>query len=312
MSDVVLVTGATGFAGSWLVRRLASPDTVVAWGRSAPAPGLAELATWQQMDLLARDQVREAIAALRPTAVYHLAGAAHQAESWRDTATPLRGNVLATAHLLDAIRRARLDCRVLLTGSAAVYAPSEEPIAESGPRTPASPYALSKLAQELVALNAFADDGVGAIVVRPFNHTGPGQSTAFVAPAMARQIALIEQGRLEPVLRVGNLDAVRDLSDVRDVVRAYVALMDRGTPGTIYNVGSGTGRTIRSVLDALVSRSQVPVRVETDPERLRPSDVPSLVADTTRLREATGWEPQIPFERTLDELLQYWRGAVGE
>ena len=308
--SVVLVTGATGFAGGYLVEHLASPGTVVAWGRSAPRRELAALATWQQVDLLARTDVREAISALRPAAVYHLAGAAHQAESWRDTSTPLEGNVLATAHLLDAIRRARLDCRVLVTGSAAVYAPSDEPIAEDGPRAPASPYALSKLAQEQVALRAYEDDGIAAIVARPFNHTGPGQSAAFVAPAMARQIALIEHGRLDPVLRVGNLDATRDLSDVRDVVRAYEALMAKGEPGTVYNVGSGTGRTIRSVLDALVSRSRVRVRVETDPDRLRPSDVPSLVADTSRLREATGWQPEIPLEQTLDDLLQFWREAV--
>jgi GDP-4-dehydro-6-deoxy-D-mannose reductase len=310
VSGVVLVTGATGFAGSWLVRHLASPGTVVAWGRSLPPPDLAGLATWRQIDLLDRGAAREVIASLRPTAVYHLAGAAHQAESWRDTTTPLEGNALATAHLLDAIRRADLDCRVLVTGSAAVYAPSDDPIAEDGPRAPASPYALSKLAQEQVALRAFLDDGIPAIVARPFNHTGPGQSAAFAAPAFARQIALIEHGRLEPVLRVGNLEARRDLSDVRDVVRAYVALIAKGEPGTVYNVGAGTGRTIRAVLDALVSRSRVPVRIETDPERLRPSDVPSLVADTTRLRDATGWRPEIPFERTLDDLLQYWRETV--
>jgi len=309
LSSTILVTGATGFAGGHLIRHLASPGRVVAWGRAAPAPDLEGLASWARMDLLDRDTVRSAIADIRPAAVYHLAGAAHQAESWRDTTTPLEGNALATAHLLDAVRRARLACRVLVTGSAAVYAPSDDPIAEDGPLAPASPYALSKLAQERIAARAFAGDGLATIIARPFNHTGPGQSAAFAAPAFARQIALIERGRLEPVLRVGNLDARRDLSDVRDVVRAYVLLMDRATPGAIYNVGSGTGRTIRSVLDALVSRSRVPVRVEPGPERLRPSDVPSLVADTTRVREATGWKPEIPFERTLDDLLQYWRGA---
>jgi len=312
LSSTILVTGATGFAGRHLVRLLAATGHVSAWGRSPTPPDLGALATWERVDLLDRDMVRAAIAALRPAAVYHLAGAAHQAESWRDTITPLEGNALATTHLLDAIRRARLDCRVLVTGSAAVYAPSDDPIAEDGPLAPASPYALSKLAQERIAMRAVLDDGLAAIVARPFNHTRPGQSAAFAAPAFARQIALIEQGRLEPVLRVGNLDARRDLSDVRDVVRAYAALMARGTPGAIYNVGSGTGRTIRSVLDALVSRSRVPVRIETDPERLRPSDVPSLVANTARLRETTGWQPEIPFERTLDDLLASWRQAVDQ
>jgi len=175
---------------------------------------------------------------------------------------------------------------------------------------PSSPYALSKLAQEQLALRAFGDDGLSVIVARPFNHTGPRQTPAFVAPSMARQIALIEHGALEPVIRVGNLDARRDLSDVRDIVRAYAALMDRGRPGEIYNIGSGVGHSIATVLDALVSRSRVPVRIETDPARLRPSEVPSLVADSTRLREVTGWQPQITFDRMLDELLGYWRQQV--
>ena len=306
----VLVTGATGFAGGHLVEYLARSGDVVGWGRSNPRPELAKLAVWQAIDLLDRDRVRAAMATLRPAAVYHLAGAPNVAESWQDTVKPLEGNVLATAHLFDAIRRAGLDCRILLTGSAAVYAPSDRPITESDPVAPSSPYALSKLAQEQLALRAFGDDGLSVIVARPFNHTGPRQTPAFVAPSMARQIALIEHGALEPVIRVGNLDARRDLSDVRDIVRAYAALMDRGRPGEIYNIGSGVGHSIATVLDALVSRSRVPVRIETDPARLRPSEVPSLVADSTRLREVTGWQPQITFDRMLDELLGYWRQQV--
>jgi GDP-4-dehydro-6-deoxy-D-mannose reductase len=240
----------------------------------------------------------------------HLAGAPQVAESWRDTAKPLEGNVLATSHLLDAIRRAGLTCRVLVTGSAAVYAASDAPIKEEGTLAPGNPYALSKLAQEQLAMRAVADDGMDIVMVRPFNHTGPRQPPAFVAPSMARQIALIEKGDVEPVIRVGNLDARRDFTDVRDVVRAYASLAGVGSSGEIYNVGSGVGRTIQSLLDALRSRARVDVRIEVDPERIRPAETSALVADTGRLRDRTGWHPQISFESMLDALLDYWRTEV--
>jgi GDP-4-dehydro-6-deoxy-D-mannose reductase len=199
---------------------------------------------------------------------------------------------------------------VLVTGSAVVYATSDTPITEEGTLAPGNPYALSKLAQEQLAMRAFADDGLDIVMVRPFNHTGPRQQPAFVAPSMARQIALIEQGDAEPVIRVGNLDARRDFTDVRDVVRAYVFLARLGKSGEIYNVGSGVGRSVQSLLDALKSRARVEVRVEVDPERLRPTETSVLVADTTRLRDRTGWQPQISFESMLDHLLDYWRAEV--
>lgn len=310
LTPTVLVTGATGFAGGHLVEHLAGTSRVVGWGRSAPREELAGAAEWQTVDLLNREQVLSSIAALRPASVYHLAGATQVAESWQDTARPLQGNALATAHLLDAIRRENVTCRILLAGSSAVYAPSDAPVREDAPLAPASPYALSKLAQEQLALRACRDDRLDIVIVRPFNHTGPRQTPSFVAPAMARQVALIERGLVEPVIRVGNLDARRDLSDVRDVVRAYSALMERGRAGDVYNVGSGVGHSIRSLLEALVSRSEVPVRIETDPARLRPRETPYPVADTTRLRTETGWQPRWTFEGMLDDLLAYWRGQV--
>jgi GDP-4-dehydro-6-deoxy-D-mannose reductase len=306
----VLITGATGFAGGHLVETLAGSNRLVGWGRSTPRPEIATLLESQSIDLLDRHQVRQAIADLRPATIFHLAGAPQVAESWRDTVKPLAGNVLATAHLFDAIRRAQLSCRVLVTGSAAVYAPSDSPIKENGILGPGNPYAVSKLAQEQLAMRAFADEGLDVVMVRPFNHTGARQPPAFVAPSMARQIALIEKGDLEPVIHVGNLDARRDFTDVRDVVRAYVSLMTAGKSGEVYNVGSGVGRSIQSLLDALRSRARVEVRVEVDPERLRPTETSSLVADTTRLRERTGWSPQISFESMLDSLLDYWRAEV--
>jgi GDP-4-dehydro-6-deoxy-D-mannose reductase len=191
-----------------------------------------------------------------------------------------------------------------------VYAASDTPLKEDDRLAPASPYALSKLAQEQLALRASADDGLDLVVVRPFNHTGPRQPPDFVAASMARQIAIIERGAQEPIIRVGNLESKRDFTDVRDVVRAYVALLERGKAGQIYNVGSGAARSMQSLLDSLRARARVEVRVETEAARLRPIETTSLVADTGRLRQETGWQPRISFDEMLDQLLAFWRSEV--
>ncbi len=314
-SRCVLVTGASGFAGSHLLEHLASPDVasafrrkeLVAWSRSTRPAALAALATWQQVDLLDRDRVRDAIRELRPSAVYHCAGAAQVVSSWTDTAATLSSNVLTTHYLLDAVRRApSTSCRILLIGSATMYRPAATPLGEDAPVSPTSPYAVSKFAQEQLGLRALQEDGVDVVLTRSFNHTGPRQTPGFFAPDMARQIAAIARGA-EPVIHAGNLDAERDLTDVRDVVRAYALLMERGAPGTVYNVASGVGRSMRSVLDGLVQRARVPMTIVPDPARLRPHDIPTLIGNPERLRHATGWAPAIPFDRTLDDLLDYWR-----
>jgi GDP-4-dehydro-6-deoxy-D-mannose reductase len=308
----VLVTGAAGFAGSHLLEQLSGHDDLVAWARSAPPPQLVRLARWQVVDLLDRDGVRAAIRDVRPSAVYHLAGVSHVAESFADPSKPLAGNVLGTHHLFDALRRSGISCRIVIAGSAAIYASSEPPLTENSPLGPASPYAVSKLAQEQLGLRAIAEDGLDVIVARAFNHTGPRQTPSFMAPAIARQIALIERGQLEPVLQIGNTSPRRDLSDVRDVVRAYQLLMAAGTPGAVYNVASGEGRAVGDILNALISRSRVPVRTVVDPSRLRANDTPTLVGDSTRLRNATGWQPEIPFGRMIDDLLDYWRTVTAQ
>jgi GDP-4-dehydro-6-deoxy-D-mannose reductase len=303
----VLVTGASGFAGSHLVEHLAGSHDVVGWARSTPPADVASLARWQRVDLLDQDAVNAAIRELAPRSIFHCAGLPHVAESWRDTAAPLAVNVLGTHRLIDAVRLAAVRCRILLSGSAHVYAPSMRPITETDPLGPASPYALSKLAQEQLVLRAAAEDGIDVVVTRSFNHTGPRQKPSFVAPSIARQIALIERGRLEAVIRVGNLDAERDLLDVRDAVRAYVRLMESGASQAVYNVASGVGRPVRAILDALLSRARVPIRVETDPQKMRTNDIPVLVGDARRLREATGWQPRISFDQMIEDLLAYWR-----
>jgi GDP-4-dehydro-6-deoxy-D-mannose reductase len=284
----VLVTGAAGFAGSHLIEQLAGSGDILAWARSDPPAEIAGLASWTRIDLLDRDRVRREIHAVRPAAVYHCAGASHVGASWQNTAQPLAHNALATHYLLDALRRAGAETRVVVVGSATVYAPSTAPLREDDRLAPNSPYATSKLAQEQIALRAGAGSGLCVIVARPFNHTGPRQRPDFAAPGFARQIALIEQGTLEPLIKVGNLDAERDLSDVRDTVRGY----------------------LRAVLDALVKRARVPVTIRVDPERLRPNDTPVIVGDATRLHTATGWAPQVTFDQMIDDLLEFWRGRV--
>jgi GDP-4-dehydro-6-deoxy-D-mannose reductase len=221
--------------------------------------------------------------------------------------------VLAIVHLLDAARRCGLRPDVLVVGSAEEYGavlPEELPIRESVPLRPASPYAVSKVAQGALALLYGPAGGMRVVLTRTFHHTGPGRGEAFAESSFARQVAEIEAGLRPPVLKVGNLDAVRDFSDVRDVVRAYWMLLDRGEGGTAYNVCSGQGRRIRDLLDTLLAASTARVDVQVDPARLRPSDVPVQVGDASRLRAATGWEPRIPLERTLSDLLDDWRARV--
>jgi GDP-4-dehydro-6-deoxy-D-mannose reductase len=312
VSGPILVTGASGFAGSHLLEHLAGGEQVVAWSRRAPAPSAARLARWQQVELLDKARVASLLADLRPSVVFHLGGQAQVAESWGDTAAPLSANVLATHYLLEGLRSSGRRTRVLVTGSAHVYAASPSPIAEDHPLAPSSPYALSKLAQEQLALRAIVEDGLDVLVTRSFNHTGPRQSPSFVAPSIARQIALAERGAGPPVIKVGHLDTRRDLLDVRDTVEAYAALVRFGRTGAVYNVASGLARPVAEILDALLQRARVPIVVESDPARMRPSDIPVLAGDATRLREATGWAPRIPFEQTMDDLLDFWRGAVGD
>lgn len=309
MSGVVLVTGGAGFGGGHLLEHLAGAADIVGWSRSPPGSAVAGLARWQQVDLTDRDAVRNAIRDLRPAAVYHLAGFPHVGASWHDAAQPLAVNALGTHHLLDALRRAGVAPRVLIVSSATVYAASDAALTEDHPVAPSTPYGRSKLAEEQLAVRAWAEDGIDVIVARAFNHTGPRQTPTFAAPSFARQIALAERRAAEPVIRVGNLDARRDISDVRDVVRAYAALMAHGSAGSVYNVASGVAVAMRALLEALIARARVDVRVETDHERLRPLDTPLVLGDATRLRRATAWHPEISLDRTLDDLLEYWRHA---
>ena len=307
MSSDVLVTGAAGFAGSHLIDLLArSGASPIAWhrpGGSPPREGAN--ARWEAVDLLDQAQVQAAIERARPTAVYHCAGAAHVGRAWDSTAVTLATNVRGTHHVLRALERAGVQAHVLVPSSALVYASANEALTEDHPLLPSNPYGLSKLAQEMLAVKS--NDVLAVTIARPFNHVGPRQDPHFVASGFARRIADIERGRWAPEISVGNLDARRDLTDVRDTVRAYQLILERGQPGRPYNVCSGHAITIRDLLDRLIARARVPVEVKIDPARYRPNDTPLLLGNPGRLHDELGWTAEIPIERTLDDLLEYWR-----
>lgn len=308
-----LVTGAAGFVGGHLLAALSrdASQRLVAWYRPGEPPSSkAPAAEWRAVELLDVDAVARALADAAPNEIFHLAGSAHVGQSWQASDTTLEGNVLVTHRLFDAMRQAGLRPRVLVTASSTVYAPSEAPLTEDAPVRPANPYALSKLAQERLALRAGRATGCGVVVCRSFNHIGPGQSPGFFASSFARQVARIEAGLDEPRLRVGNLDARRDLTDVRDTVAAYIALMARGEPGAVYNVCSGRAHRVGGILEWFIRAASCPIAVETDPALLRPNDVPVVVGSHERLTAATGWTPSIPLETTLRDILEDWRLRV--
>lgn len=308
MTGYPLVTGATGFAGGHLLGDLLRDGPVHAWAN--PAGRSPDRSTpnvvWRTVDLLDRDAVVQALAATSPSAIYHCAGVADVHGSWRAPARALRINVIGTHHLLEAARTIGMAGRILVTGSALVYRPSDRPLTEDDPINPTTPYGVSKLAQEMIA----DASPLEVVLARPFNHAGPRQDTSYVTSAFARQLAEIEAGRLEPTLRVGHLESMRDITDVRDTIRAYRALVERGTPHRPYNVCCGRAYRIRDLLDILLSLARVRVRIETDPARLRPSDTPILVGNAARIAAETGWRSLIPIERTLADLLDYWRTTL--
>ena len=321
MSETILVTGAAGFAGSHLLallRRTAPDAELLAWrrppgggdaaGETPPRP-LPAGAAWRDVDLLDGAAVRRAVSARPPTQVYHCAGAA-AAHGPRAARTALRANALGTGHLLTALRGLPAPPRVLVAGSALVYRPSSAALGETAPLGPVGPYGASKLEQERLALAAGGTGGPTVLLARSFTHIGPGQASAYAAAGFAAQIARIEAGHAEAVVSVGDLEARRDLTDVRDTVRAYRMLMAGGTPGRPYNVCSGTAHRIGDVLDALLALAAVPIAVRRDPARLRPGDHPVLLGDRSRITAELGWAPRRPLAETLADLLGYWRGVV--
>ncbi len=305
----VLVTGAGGFVGPHLVAALVARGARVRGaGLGAPAAG-TPLEGWLEADFADRAQAHAAVAAAPLDAIVHLAGQSSAARSFVAPEETFRANVSGTWTLLEAVRTLATTARVLTIGTSEVYG-AIEPHAratEDAPIRPVSPYALSKAAAEEVA-RAYADThALDVLCARPFGHTGPGQTTRFVIPTFAQQIAAIEAGRAEPVLHVGNLDVTRDLSDVRDIVAGYCALLERGTRGAVYNLCRGEGANLREVVAELAGMAHVQVRIEVDPARLRPADIAWMVGDPARAARDTGWQVERPLTSTLRDVLDEWR-----
>jgi GDP-4-dehydro-6-deoxy-D-mannose reductase len=316
----VLITGITGFAGSHLAEYILAHHPgvrvhgIIRWrsrmDNIAHLTGKIEL---HEADLKDMVSLKKALAASRPERIFHLAAQSFVPTSWRLPAETFMINAVGQVNLFEAILDLKLDPRIQIAGSSEEYGmvhPDEVPMKETNPLRPLSPYAVSKVAQDMLGYQYFKSYGLKAVRTRGFNHTGPRRGDVFVTSNFAKQVAEIEKGRREPVIFVGNLDAQRDFTDVRDMVRAYWLAAEKGEPGDVYNLGSGQAVTMRDMLDRLLASSKVKVRIQVDPDRLRPSDVPILLSDSSKFRKLTGWAPTIPFDKTLADLLEYWRRQV--
>jgi len=341
----VLITGITGFAGSHLAEHILAehPDVSIygTYRWRSRMENLEELARKKVLDVVegrystgadVRDDakrrgrvlllhceltdagaVEKLIAAVQPDRVFHLAAQSFVQSSFDEPAATIDINVRSQVNLLEAIRRHESPTRIQIAGSSEEYGlvlPDEVPMKETNPLRPLSPYAVSKVAQDKLAWQYFKSYGMHAVVTRGFNHTGPRHGTVLAPSSFSRQVAEIEAGLREPVVYVGDLTTKRDWTDVRDTVRAYWLALEKGEAGEAYNVGSGRTWSIRETLDMILAHSSVKVRIQEDPARLRPSDVPILWSDVSKFQRATGWAPTIPLERTLGDLLDSWRARV--
>ena len=310
-----LVTGVGGFVGRHLVHHLQEEgDEVCGVSRSAGALNLAATPV-SQTDLNDLSAVERLVQETRPDAVYHLAAQSSPSESVTNPWGTICNNLLGQLNLFEALLSADLHPRVLVVGSSDEYGqvrPEDVPTDEDAPLRPITPYAVSKVGQDMMGFQYFAQHGLAVVRVRPFNHTGPGHDARFVMPSFARQIAEIEAGMREPVLRVGNLNVARDFTDARDMVRAYRLALVEGTPGDVYNIGSGRSVLISRMVQELIALCSAHVEVRVDPALLRASDIPRQEADTRKFTALTGWQPRIPWHTTLRDTFEYWREKVRE
>lgn len=311
------VTGVAGFVGSHLARLLVERGESVA-GLVLPRAGPPGEDLPSQVKLLEADlqdapAVARAVAEAQPGRVFHLAAFSNPERSWAESRRTLETNFLGAHNLLQAALALRARPRVLLVGSAQQYGPvpeHEQPIREDQPLRPRSPYGVSKAAQELLGLSYYLSEKLPVFLVRSFNHTGPGQDPSYVCSSFARQIAEIEAGRREPSIRVGNLAARRDFTDVRDVVRAYCVVVDDGEPGEPYNICRSEAYSIRQILDAFLEITSVRIQIEVDQSLFHSLDASLVLGDNSKARYELGWEPRFNLRQTLSDLLDYWRARV--
>lgn len=313
-----LITGITGFAGSHLAELLLSVGVEVhgiqRWrSKSDNIDKIKDKIRFHEADLLDAHSLYTVVDEVRPHYIFHLAAQSYVQSSWGSPSNTLEINIIGTCHLFEAVRKTGQNIPVQIACSSEEYGrvlKDELPIKETNPLRPLSPYAVSKLAMDYLGYQYYKSYGMKIIRTRGFNHTGPRRGEVFAESTFAKQIAEIEKGKKEPVVYVGNLDAIRDYTDVRDMVRAYYIAVQKCNPGEVYNIASGKGWKIGDVLKLLLSMSNAKIKVLHDKDRMRPSDVEVLLGDASKFKKQTGWVPEILFEKTMKDLLDYWRERV--
>jgi len=315
----VLITGITGFVGSHLADYLLSLGSIEIYGierwrsRTENIEHIRDKIKLVGCDIRDSISVTETIGKIKPDKIFHLAAQSFVPSSWQAPQESLTTNIIGELNVFEAVRAVNINPVIQIAGSSEEYGlvlPDELPIKETNPLRPLSPYAVSKVGQDFLGYQYYKSYNMNIIRTRAFNHTGPRRGEVFASSNFAKQIVEIEKNKREPVVFVGNLDARRDFTDVRDVVRAYWLATEKCLPGEVYNISSGKALSIKEMLDLLLKISKVKVEIKQEPSRMRPSDVSVLLGDNTKFCKQTGWKPEIPFEQTLKDLLEYWRGKI--
>lgn len=311
----ILITGATGFVGKYLVDYIAKNSQDKVYGTYiSDSPDKRDQIEFVKIDLNNEQDVQNMVGEIKPDYVYHLAALSSASDSFKHPKETIINNVSVQVNLLEAIKKHELkETKILIISSAEIYGmvdPKDLPINEKTELNPTNPYAVSKITQDFLALQYYLAFNLKTFRVRPFNHTGPGQRPDFVVSAFAKKIAEIEKGKREKVMTVGNLETKRDFTDVRDIVEGYAAVMEKGKIGEVYNMGSGKSHKISEILEIFISLSTEKIEVKEDPSLFRPFDDPDLVCDADKIKKDTGWEPQIPLNKTLKDTLDYWRNII--
>ncbi len=316
----VLITGITGFAGSHLADYILEnhPDArvygMIRWrSRMENILHIEDRIHRIEADLKDMASLKKALKEVEPDRIFHLAAQSFVPTSWKCPAETFAINAVGQINLFETVLSLGISPKIQIAGSSEEYGfvnSDEVPMKETNPLRPLSPYAVSKVAQDLLGWQYYKSYGMKIVRTRGFNHTGPRRGDVFICSNFAKQIVEIEKKKREPIIYVGNLEAKRDFTDVRDMVHAYWLCLEKGEPGEVYNLGTGKTYSIKEILDMLLAISGVDVKIEVDPDRLRPSDVPVLLSDSSKFRRLTGWEPKIPFNQSLQDLLEYWRERV--
>ncbi len=315
-----LITGITGFAGSHLAELILAnhPDVevygIMRWrSRTENIEDIQERVQLIECDLRDATSVKMLLGKVRPDKIFHLAAQSYVPSSWNAPAESLTTNVLGQLNIFEAVRELDIEPWIQIACSSEEYGlvhEDELPIKETNPLRPLSPYAVSKVGQDYLGYQYHMSFGMNVVRTRGFNHDGPRRGDVFVSSNFAKQLIEVEKGKRPAVIHVGNLEARRDFTDVRDIVRGYWLSLERCEAGEVYNLCSGKAYSIQEVLDRLIEISGVKVKIEEDPARLRPSDVPVLLGDCSKFNKATGWAPEIPYDKTLADMLDYWREKI--